>query len=101
MAPGYNAGDPGFIPGLGRFAEEGNGHPLHSVFLPGEFHGQRYLAGYTAHGITQSDTTEFLTIQGSLTVAELFLLFLPFSQEGLACCSSWGRKELDTTEQLN
>ena len=22
-------------------------------------------------------------------------------QEGLACCSSWGRKELDTTEQLN
>ena len=22
-------------------------------------------------------------------------------QRGLACCSSWGRKELDTTEQLN
>ena len=22
-------------------------------------------------------------------------------QEGLACCSSWGHKELDTTEQLN
>ena len=22
-------------------------------------------------------------------------------QEGLACCNSWGRKELDTTEQLN
>ena len=22
-------------------------------------------------------------------------------QEGLACCSPWGRKELDTTEQLN
>ena len=22
-------------------------------------------------------------------------------QEGLAYCSSWGRKELDTTEQLN
>ena len=22
-------------------------------------------------------------------------------QEGLACCSSWGRKESDTTEQLN
>ena len=21
-------------------------------------------------------------------------------QEGLACCGSWGRKELDTTEQL-
>ena len=22
-------------------------------------------------------------------------------QESLACCSSWGRKELDTTEQMN
>ena len=22
-------------------------------------------------------------------------------QEGLACCSSWGHKELDTTERLN
>ena len=22
-------------------------------------------------------------------------------QGGLACCSTWGRKELDTTEQLN
>ena len=22
-------------------------------------------------------------------------------QGGLACCSSWGRKELDTTEQLH
>ena len=22
-------------------------------------------------------------------------------QEGLACCGSWGRKESDTTEQLN
>ena len=22
-------------------------------------------------------------------------------QEGLACCSSWGRKESDMTEQLN
>ena len=22
-------------------------------------------------------------------------------QGGLACCSPWGRKELDTTEQLN
>ena len=22
-------------------------------------------------------------------------------QGGLACCDSWGRKELDTTEQLN
>ena len=24
-----------------------------------------------------------------------------YGQGGLACCDSWGRKELDTTEQLN
>ena len=24
----YNAGDPGLIPGLGRYPGEGNGHPL-------------------------------------------------------------------------
>ena len=24
-----------------------------------------------------------------------------YGQGGLACCSSWGRKESDTTEQLN
>ena len=26
---------------------------------------------------------------------------LVIGQGGLACCSPWGRKELDTTEQLN
>ena len=38
-----SAGDPGSVPGLGRFPGEGNGNTL--VFLPGEFHGQRSLAG--------------------------------------------------------
>ena len=35
-APARNAGDPGLIPELERPAEEGNGHPLYWVFLPGE-----------------------------------------------------------------
>ena len=42
-----NAGDirdVGFIPGLGRFPGGGHGNPL-PVFLPGESHGQRSLAG--------------------------------------------------------
>ena len=29
-ASAYNAGDPGSIPGLGRFPGEGNGNPRHS-----------------------------------------------------------------------
>ena len=35
----------GLIPGWGRTPGIGNGNPL-QYFLPGEFHGQRSLAGY-------------------------------------------------------
>ena len=28
------------------------------VFLPGEFHGQRNLVGYSPHGCKESDMTE-------------------------------------------
>ena len=42
-----SSGDPGLIPGLGRCPEEGNGYPVQYSFLPGEFHGQRSLAGYS------------------------------------------------------
>ena len=31
------------------------------VFLPGEFHGQRSLVGYSPWGCNESDTTERLT----------------------------------------
>ena len=41
-----SAGDAGSIPGLGRFPRGGNGNPL-QVFLPGKFHGQRSLVGYS------------------------------------------------------
>ena len=32
------------------------------VFLPGEFHGQRSLVGYSPWGCIESDTTEQLTL---------------------------------------
>ena len=41
-----NVGNLGSIPGLGRFPGEGNGQPT-PVFWPGEFHGQKSLAGYS------------------------------------------------------
>ena len=50
-----NARDPGSIPRLERSPRERNGYPLWRrkrhptpVFLPGESHGQRSLAGYSA-----------------------------------------------------
>ena len=48
-----NVGDLGSIPGLGRSPGEGTGE---EVFLPGEYHGQRSLAGYIVHWVTKSWT---------------------------------------------
>ena len=40
---------------------EGNGNST-PVFLPGEFHGQRSLAGYSSWDRKDTDTTERLTL---------------------------------------
>ena len=63
--------DVGSIPGLGRSPGGGNGtllqysffffyhtHNATPVFLPGKFHGQRSLVGYSPWGYKESDTTE-------------------------------------------
>ena len=50
-----NAGDLGSTPGLGRSPGEGHGT---SVFLPGEFHEQRNLVGYSPWGLKDSVTIE-------------------------------------------
>ena len=42
--PPAGARDADSIPGLGKFPGEGHGNPL--VFMPGNSHGQRGLAGY-------------------------------------------------------
>ena len=46
-----NAEDAGSNPGSGRFAGEGIWQAT-EVFLPGNSHGQRRLAGYS-HGVTK------------------------------------------------
>ena len=45
----------GSIPGLGRSPGVGNGT---LVFLPGKFHGQRRLEGYSPWSCKESDVTE-------------------------------------------
>ena len=60
--PSANTGDTrdaGSIPGLGRSPEGGQGNPL--LYLPGESHGQRSLAGYSPWDHKESDTTEHNT----------------------------------------
>ena len=53
-----SAGDLGSIPGLERSPGEGNGWLPTPIFLPGEFHEQRSLAGYSPWGCKESETTE-------------------------------------------
>ena len=53
-----NTRDVGFIPGSGRSPGVGNGNPLTPVFLPGELHGQRSLAGYSPWGRKVLDAIE-------------------------------------------
>ena len=43
--------------GSGRSPGVGNGNPL-PVFLPGKFHGQRILVGYSPWTCKELDTTE-------------------------------------------
>ena len=56
--PPTNAGDikrRGFDPWIRKIPWKKAWQPT-SVFLPGESHGQRSLAGYIAHGVTKSQT---------------------------------------------
>ena len=76
-----NVGDLGLIPGLGRRPGEGNGNPL-PVFLPGEFHGQGSLMGYSSWGHKESDTAEPLTLSRFMCNRQLVG----------SCCITWGAR---------
>ena len=56
-----NAGDQGSIPGLGKIPWRREWLPT-PVFLPGEFHGERSLVGYSPWGCKESDTTQHLRL---------------------------------------
>ena len=47
---------------LGQEGPLEKGTAITSVFLPGEFHGQRSLVGYSPWGRKELDTTEQLTV---------------------------------------
>ena len=49
----------------------------HSIFLPGKFHGQRSLVGYSLLGHAKSDTTEQLSTFDTCGKIQLLLLQPP------------------------
>ena len=53
-ASAYKAGDPGLIPGLGRFSGEGNGNPLQYSCLENPMDGGAWQA--TVHGVAKRRT---------------------------------------------
>ena len=53
-ASASNAGDPGSIPGLGRYPGEGNGNPLQYSCLENPMDGGAWWAA--VHGVTKSRT---------------------------------------------
>ena len=58
-----------------------------SVFLPGEFHGQRILGGYSLWGHKEAHTTEWLTLPFFTVIFGIHLL-LPLPDTGLLHISS-------------
>ena len=52
----------------------GGGHSNPPVFLPGESHGQRSLAGYSPWGCKESDMTE-VTLHSQITLSISAMLF--------------------------
>ena len=63
----YNSGDPGLIPGLGRFSGEGNGNPVQYSCLENPMDGGAWQAtvhGFAKSQIPLSDFTFFLTDRG-------------------------------------
>ena len=58
-ASAYNAGDPGSIPGSGRFPGIGNGAPLQYSCLEKPIDSGAWWT--TVHGVAESDMTEWLT----------------------------------------
>ena len=69
-----NSGDPGSIPGLGKIPWRRKWQPT-PVFVPGEFHGHRSLAGYGPWGCKELDMTKQLT----LSLYMILLLLSHFS----------------------
>ena len=59
------AEDLGSTPGSGRSPRKENSKPT-PLFLPGELHGQRSLAGYSIWELKEWDMTERLTLSLSL-----------------------------------
>ena len=73
------------------------------VFLPGESHGERRLAGYSPRGSKESNMTEVISVQSvqSLSRARLFVTPMDCSTAGLSSITnSWSLLKLMSIESV-
>ena len=77
--------DTGSIPGSGVSRGERNGNPL-QYFLPGKFHGQRSLAGYSPWSHKESDTTEHAHATVFRCVHNTSYPFMDTEVASASCC---------------
>jgi len=77
-----NAGDPGSIPRLGRSTGEGKGYPL-------QYSGLENSMDCIVHGVTESDTTEWLSLHFRLEDARSSL-----GDAGLWNACYWSETEI-------
>ena len=89
-----NVGDLGSILELGRSPGEGNSYPF-PVLWPGEFPGQRSLAGYSPWGRKESGMTKQLPLSNSLHKCILCYVWAL----GLAAADDRAEIPLDRLEQ--
>ena len=88
---------PGFIPWVGKILWRKKLQPT-SVFLPGELHGQRSLAGCSPWGRKELDTTEQLTLSRLFHRApkphpprkDVMRSWQPTTRTWLCCCPDLG-----------
>ena len=82
-------GRPRFHPWVGKIPWRREWPPT-PVFLPGEFHGQKSLVGYSPRGHKELDTTESLTFSLSTkTFKEFFFFFLKKTLLRLGQVKGW------------
>ena len=62
------------------------------VFLPGEFHGQKSMAGYSPQGHKELDTTKHILEKAMAPHSSTLAWKIPWMEEPVGC-SPWGRSE--------
>ena len=78
-------GRAGFSPWFGKIPWRREWQPT-PVFLSGEFHGQRSLAGYSPWGYRELDMTEWLTHTDTWSLTCSKLNSFPHTKSSSSCC---------------